>query len=90
MTEHCHGFRVAHKICCSLCERCQNRYAANTDVVCLVLQKKTEAGEYHKLIVSRLKEQRERRSESLAKKRAIRMASQASAQEATTGKQPTS
>jgi len=39
---------------------------------------RTEAGEYHKLLVQRLKEQRERRSESLAKKRAMRMASQAS------------
>lgn len=53
-----------------------------------MLQKQADAQEYHKLIVSRLKEQRERRSESLAKKRAVRMASQASAQEATTGKQP--
>lgn len=52
------------------------------------MQKREEAGEYHKMIVSRLKEQRERRSESLAKKRAIRMASQASAKEAETGKQP--
>ncbi|WIA16941.1 hypothetical protein OEZ86_014122 [Tetradesmus obliquus] len=39
---------------------------------------RTEAAEYHKLLVQRLKEQRERRSESLAKKRAMRMASQAS------------
>ena len=59
-------------------------------LLCCVLQKQADAQEYHKLIVSRLKEQRERRSESLAKKRAVRMASQASAQEATTGKQPTS
>jgi hypothetical protein len=44
------------------------------------LQKKTEAAEYHKLLVQRLKEQRERRSESLAKKRAMRQASQASAE----------
>lgn len=43
-----------------------------------MLQKKLEASEYHKLITQRLKEQRERRSESIAKKRAIRMASQAS------------
>ena len=41
-------------------------------------QKKSEASEYHKLLMSRLKEQRERRSESLAKKRAERQASQAS------------
>lgn len=39
---------------------------------------KAEAGEYHKLMMQRLKEQRERRSESLAKKRALRNASQAS------------
>jgi small subunit ribosomal protein S6e len=34
--------------------------------------------DYHKLLVTRLKEQRERRSESLAKKRAVRTASVAS------------
>ncbi|KAL6761474.1 ribosomal protein S6e-domain-containing protein [Haematococcus lacustris] len=39
---------------------------------------KAQAAEYHKLLVQRLKEQRERRSESLAKKRAIRQASVAS------------
>eukprot|EP00195_Chlamydomonas_chlamydogama_P017847 CAMPEP_0202896230 /NCGR_PEP_ID=MMETSP1392-20130828/5242_1 /ASSEMBLY_ACC=CAM_ASM_000868 /TAXON_ID=225041 /ORGANISM="Chlamydomonas chlamydogama, Strain SAG 11-48b" /LENGTH=252 /DNA_ID=CAMNT_0049581499 /DNA_START=77 /DNA_END=835 /DNA_ORIENTATION=+ len=39
---------------------------------------KAEAAEYHKLLVQRLKEQRERRSESLAKKRALRQASVAS------------
>eukprot|EP00798_Chlamydomonas_sp_ICE-L_P011301 gene11301-18938_t len=39
---------------------------------------KSEAADYHKLLVQRLKEQRERRSESLAKKRAIRQASVAS------------
>ena len=39
---------------------------------------KAEAADYHKLLVTRLKEQRERRSESLAKKRALRQASQAS------------
>ena len=44
----------------------------------VVLQSKAEAAAYHKLLVTRLKEQRERRSESLAKKRAIRQASQAS------------
>jgi small subunit ribosomal protein S6e len=43
-----------------------------------ISRKKTEAAEYHKLLVQRLKEQRERRSESLAKKRAMRMASVAS------------
>ena len=39
---------------------------------------RSEAADYHKLLVQRLKEQRERRSESLAKKRAVRTASQAS------------
>lgn len=39
---------------------------------------KSDAAEYHKLLVQRLKEQRERRSESLAKKRALRQASVAS------------
>ena len=48
------------------------------DPVCMLLQRKAEAADYHKLLMQRLKEQRERRSESLAKKRAVRMASQAS------------
>eukprot|EP00199_Chlamydomonas_sp_CCMP681_P005624 CAMPEP_0119105854 /NCGR_PEP_ID=MMETSP1180-20130426/3702_1 /TAXON_ID=3052 ORGANISM="Chlamydomonas cf sp, Strain CCMP681" /NCGR_SAMPLE_ID=MMETSP1180 /ASSEMBLY_ACC=CAM_ASM_000741 /LENGTH=252 /DNA_ID=CAMNT_0007091023 /DNA_START=67 /DNA_END=825 /DNA_ORIENTATION=+ len=39
---------------------------------------KSQAADYHKLLVQRLKEQRERRSESLAKKRALRQASVAS------------
>jgi len=39
---------------------------------------KADAAEYHKLLLQRLKEQRERRSESLAKKRALRQASVAS------------
>jgi len=43
-----------------------------------ITRKKTEQAEYHKLLVTRLKEERERRSESLAKKRALRQASQAS------------
>jgi hypothetical protein len=43
-----------------------------------IVRKKAEASDYHKLLVSRLKEARERRSESLAKKRAVRTASQAS------------
>jgi len=51
-------------------------------------RKKSEAADYHKVLVQRLKEERERRSESLAKKRAIRMASQASREEETTGKTP--
>lgn len=43
-----------------------------------ITTKKVEAAEYHKLLVQRLKEARERRSESMAKKRALRQASQAS------------
>ena len=43
-----------------------------------IQRNKAEASDYHKLLVTRLKEQRERRSESLAKKRADRMASIAS------------
>jgi small subunit ribosomal protein S6e len=38
---------------------------------------KAEAQEYHKVLVQRLKEQRERRSESLAKKRSLIQKSQA-------------
>ncbi|KAK9808150.1 hypothetical protein WJX73_002221 [Symbiochloris irregularis] len=45
-------------------------------------KRKSETAAYHKLLVTRLKEQRERRSESLAKKRATRMASQASKEQA--------
>jgi hypothetical protein len=43
---------------------------------------KADAAEYHKLLMARLKEQRERRSESLAKKRALRSASVASKEQA--------
>lgn len=43
-----------------------------------LLQRKSEAADYHKLLMARLKEERERRSESLAKKRADRQASVAS------------
>ncbi len=42
------------------------------------VQRKAEAAEYHKVLMARLKEERERRSESLAKKRADRQASVAS------------
>jgi small subunit ribosomal protein S6e len=45
----------------------------------LVVQKNKEAEEYANLLAKRKAEIRERRSESLAKKRAARMASQASA-----------
>ena len=59
----------------------QQRFVASQEtqssLFCLA-QSKAEAAAYHKLLVTRLKEQRERRSESLAKKRAIRQASQAS------------
>jgi len=43
-----------------------------------ITKKKTESAEYQKLLAMRIKEQKERRSESLAKKRAQRSASQAS------------
>jgi len=43
-----------------------------------IAKSKTEAAEYHKLLSLRIKEQKERRSESLAKKRAARSQSQAS------------
>lgn len=46
------------------------------------MQSKSEKADYHKLIVQRLSEQRERRSESLAKKRAVRQASIASKEQA--------
>ena len=39
-------------------------------VYAAIAKAKSEAAEYHKLLVTRLKEQRDRRSESLAKKRA--------------------
>merc|ERR1719395_482739 len=42
-----------------------------------IAKSKAEAAEYHKLLQLRLKEARERRSESLAKKRALRSSSQA-------------
>jgi small subunit ribosomal protein S6e len=53
-----------------------------------IAKKKVEASEYHKLLMTRLKEERERRSESLAKKRAVRQASIASKEEAQSGRQP--
>ena len=40
---------------------------------------KAEAGEYHKLLQMRIKEQRERRSESIAKRRASSLAKKAAA-----------
>jgi small subunit ribosomal protein S6e len=43
-----------------------------------ISKRKAEAAEYHKVLMARLKEERERRSESLAKKRADRQASVAS------------
>lgn len=43
-----------------------------------VAKAKSEAAEYQKLLATRLKEQRDRRSESLAKKRATRLSSIAS------------
>ena len=43
-----------------------------------VAKAKSDEADYHKLLALRMKERRERRSESLAKKRAIRQASVAS------------
>ncbi len=65
-------------------------WVALAHMFCGCLQKKNEAAEYHKILTTRLREQRERRSESLAKKRALRMASQASRDEAKTGRTPAS
>jgi hypothetical protein len=39
-----------------------------------IAKSKAEAGEYHKLLQMRIKEQRERRSESIAKRRASSVA----------------
>lgn len=46
-----------------------------------VEKSKAEAAEYHKLLMQRIKEARERRSESLAKRRASRASSEASGRE---------
>ena len=56
----------------------QRKRARKAEKVARIARSKAEAGDYHKLLVQRLKEARERRSESLAKKRAVRAASQAS------------
>lgn len=50
----------------------------------MCLQKKSESAEYRKVLLTRLKEERERRSESLAKKRAVRQASIASKEQPAT------
>ena len=42
-----------------------------------IAKSKAEAGEYHKLLQMRIKEQRERRSESIAKRRASSVAKKA-------------
>merc|ERR1712070_359592 len=44
-----------------------------------IAKSKAEAGEYHKLLQMRIKEQRERRSESIAKRRASSLAKKAAA-----------
>jgi small subunit ribosomal protein S6e len=56
----------------------QRKRARKAVKVARIARSKAEAADYHKLLVQRLKEARERRSESLAKKRAVRAASQAS------------
>jgi small subunit ribosomal protein S6e len=43
-----------------------------------IAKRTSEQAAHHKVIVARVKEERERRSESMAKKRAVRQASQAS------------
>ncbi|GFQ07530.1 40S ribosomal protein s6 [Phtheirospermum japonicum] len=47
----------------------QRKRARNVDKKKRIAKAKPEAAEYQKLLASRLKEQREKRSESLAKKR---------------------
>lgn len=69
---------TAQHICLLLCLLLTHPQAAHILPTDCEPQKKTEQADYHKLLMSRLKEQRERRSESLAKKRAIRQASVAS------------
>lgn len=71
-------------------QRLQRKRRANALKTQRIQRKKNEAAEYHKILTTRLREQRERRSESLAKKRALRMASQASRDEANTGRTPAS
>eukprot|EP00891_Asterochloris_glomerata_P005575 jgi/Astpho2/5575/Aster-02831 len=71
-------------------QRLQRKRRANALKTQRIQRKKNEAAEYHKILTTRLREQRERRSESLAKKRALRMASQASRDEAKTGRTPAS
>ena len=55
-------------------------WLAAHDAAARGVQKNKEAEEYAQLLAQRKQEVRERRSESLAKKRAARMASQASQQ----------
>jgi small subunit ribosomal protein S6e len=59
-------------------QKLQRKRARKAEKMAKIAKKKSEQATYHKLLMTRLKEERERRSESLAKKRAIRQASQAS------------
>eukprot|EP01023_Acetabularia_acetabulum_P042615 TRINITY_DN4231_c0_g1_i1.p1 TRINITY_DN4231_c0_g1~~TRINITY_DN4231_c0_g1_i1.p1 ORF type:complete len:287 (+),score=46.41 TRINITY_DN4231_c0_g1_i1:103-861(+) len=61
-------------------ERLQRKRRLSAQKKQRIERKTKEAEAYQKLLAQRRKEERERRSESLAKKRAIRMASQASKQ----------
>ena len=59
-------------------QRLQRKRAIKAEKMAKIAKRKSEQAAYHKVIVARMKEERERRSESMAKKRAIRQASQAS------------
>ena len=77
----CCAFRMSSHLCSwkdTTMQMCCHRSGLVLSLFLAPVQSKAEEQAYHKLIVTRLKEQRERRSESLAKKRAVRQASQAS------------
>ena len=59
-------------------QRLQRKRAIKAEKLAKIAKRKSEQAAYHKVIVARVKEERERRSESMAKKRAVRQASQAS------------
>ena len=59
-------------------QRLQRKRAIKAEKMAKIAKRKSEQAAYHKVIVARVKEERERRSESMAKKRAVRQASQAS------------
>ena len=59
-------------------QRLQRKRKIKAEKLAKIAKRKSEQAVYHKIIVAKMKEERERRSESMAKKRAIRQASQAS------------